>query len=208
EGRGVDLVPYGLGVQVLDAVAEALGPDLVVPVPELPGLVRLGGDVDLAGAFEVAVDRVAGDRLLDGVEVAGAQPLQGVDLVGPAGQSVGQTVGEGGGAESAVAAGGGPAHLAALHQHHVPCGVALLRDQRGPQPAVTAADDEQVAGLGSGEGRLGSWPAGVVQPEGDRPGLGKGFRPAAHGARGHDFNSLRGTAVRFSMPSAGYGGYR
>jgi hypothetical protein len=47
--------------------------------------VRLGRHGDLAGAFEVAVEVVAGDGLLDGVEVAQAQLLQLDDLLGPAG---------------------------------------------------------------------------------------------------------------------------
>src|SRR5690606_4856244 len=107
EGGRVDLFPYRVGVQELDAVGEARPVDLLVPGAQFAGLVGRGGDVELAGAFEVAVDGVPGDRLLDGVEVAGAQFLQAVDLVRPAGQAVGQAVGEGGGAEPAVAAGGG-----------------------------------------------------------------------------------------------------
>src|SRR5690606_33528082 len=191
EGGRVDLFPYRVGVQELDAVGEARPVDLLVPGAQFAGLVGRGGDVELAGAFEVAVDGVPGDRLLDGVEVAGAQFLQAVDLVRPAGQAVGQAVGEGGGADPAVAAGGGPPHLAALQQHRVPAGVALLGEQRGPQPAVAAADDQQVAGLGAGEGGLGVRPAGVVQPVRGRPGLGEGLCPTAHGGWGHDVNSLR-----------------
>lgn len=195
EGRGVDLFPYGRGVEELDAVGETPPLQLLVPRAQFFRLVRLGGDVDLAAALEVAVEGVAGDRGLDLVEVAGAQLLQLPDLVRPAGEPVGQTVGEGGGAEAAVAARGGPAHLAALHQDDIPPGVALLGDQRGPQSAVAAADDEQVAGLGAGERGLGAGSAGVVQPVRDRLGVGKGFRPlitTGHGAWGHDFNSLQG----------------
>lgn len=192
EGRGVDLLADRFRVQEFGIVGEALALQLAVPVVEFLGLVRFGGDVDLAGALELAVKGVAGDRALDRVEVAGAQLLQFVDLVGPAGEAVGQSVGERGGAETAVAARGGPAHLAALHQHHVPLRVALFRDQRGPQSAVTAADDQQIAGLGAGERGFGVGLAGVVQPVRDRPGFGKGLGPACHGARGHDFNSLQG----------------
>lgn len=140
---------------------------------QLLDLVRFRGDVDLAGPLEVAVDAVAGDGLLDGVEVAGAQLLQLGQLAGPAGQPVAEAVGEGGGAESAVAAGGGPARLLALDQHDVPSGVALLGDQGGPQSAVAAADDQQVAALVGGERRLGGGLAGVVQPVRDRLRFGK-----------------------------------
>jgi hypothetical protein len=178
------LFPYGLGVQVVDAVRQAAALQLLVPVAEFGRLVRLGGDVDLAGALEVAVEGVAGDGRLDAVEVAGAQLLQLVDLVGPAGQAVGQAVGERGGAEAAVAARGGPARLAALDQDDLAPGVALLGEERGPQSAVAAADDEQVAGLGGGEGGLGAGLAGVVQPVRDRLGVRKRLRPVLVA---HDF---------------------
>ncbi|CAM5619374.1 hypothetical protein SFIMM107S_06854 [Streptomyces griseus] len=40
-----------------------------MPFPQLFELVGLGGDIDLAGPLELAVDAVAGDGGLDGVEV-------------------------------------------------------------------------------------------------------------------------------------------
>ncbi len=186
EGRRVDLGAHLLRVQELDAVGQPEAAQAGVPLPQPVGLVRRGGDVDLAGALEGAVEGVPGDGLLDRVEVAGAQLLQDGDLVRPAGESVGESVGEGGGAEAAVAAGGGPARLTALDEDDVAAGVALLGQERGPQSAVAAADDEEVAGLGRGEGRLGARPAGVVQPVRHRPDVGEGCGPTGHGARGHD----------------------
>ena len=38
-------------------------------------------------------------------------------------------------------------------EHHVPVRLALLGQQRGPEPGVAAADDGQVGGRGTGEGR-------------------------------------------------------
>jgi hypothetical protein len=71
-----------------------------------------------------------------------APKREGVDLIRPAGESVGQAVRERGGAEAAVASGGGPARLAGFDEHDVPLRVAFLGEQRGPQSAVPAADDE------------------------------------------------------------------
>lgn len=58
-----------VAVEELDPV-EAAPLQLLVPFPQLFELVGLGGDIDFTGALELAVDAVAGDRLLDGVEVA------------------------------------------------------------------------------------------------------------------------------------------
>ena len=82
-------------------------------------------------------------------------------LVGEAVQAVAQPVGEAGRAEPAVAAGRRPADGAALEQHDVPVRVALLGQQRGPQPGVAAADDGEVgrvaapASAGHGVGPAG-----------------------------------------------------
>ena len=73
-------------------------------------------------------------------------------------------MGQAGLAEPAVAAARRvPAGLA-LEQQHVALGVALLGEQRGPQPEVAAAHDDEVGGVravqrgqsGQGAGRSGS----------------------------------------------------
>ncbi len=153
--------------------AEAAPLGLLMPFPQFFELVGLGGDIDLAGPLELAVDGVAGHGRLDGVEVARAQFLQLPDLVRPALQAVGQPVGEGGGAESAVATRGGPARLVPLDQYDIAFRFAFLGEQRGPQSAVASPDDEEVAVLVPGEcgKRLG--PAGIVQPERHRFRVGE-----------------------------------
>ena len=69
-----------------------------------------------------------------------------VVLVGPAGAAVLLAVGEAGLAEAAVAARRRPPDGVGLEQHHPRAGVAALREHRGPQPAVAAADHGQVGG--------------------------------------------------------------
>ena len=69
-----------------------------------------------------------------------------VDLVGPARLSVLVTVGQAGVDESAVASRRGPADAVGLDQHDALVRIALCGVQRGPQPGVAAADDQQVAG--------------------------------------------------------------
>ncbi len=173
EGGRVDLGPQRVAVEEVHARDAELH-DLLVPFPQLLELVGLGGDVDLTGALELAVDAVAGDGGLDGVEVPLPQLLQLRDLVGPALHAVGQPVGEGGGAETAVAARGGPAHLVPLDEDDVPVRIALLGDERGPQTAVAPADDQQVGVLVAGEGGERVGPLRIVEPERDRLDAGKG----------------------------------
>ena len=61
------------------------------------------------------------------------------------------------------------------------CGSRSLAMQRGPQPAVAAADDQQVAGLVADEGGQRRGAVRVVQPEGG----GFGVRECLGGGRGH-----------------------
>lgn len=89
-------------------------------------LVLLDRDGEGAGALEVAVHAVAGDRLLDAVEVLDPEALEGVVLGGPAGEPVLPAVGQARLDEAAVAPGGGPADRARLEQDHAPPRVALL----------------------------------------------------------------------------------
>lgn len=180
EGRRVDLGAQGVLVEEgVPARPEPRG--VLGELLEFGDLVGLGGDVDLAGALEGAVDVIAGDGLPDGVEVADAELFEGGQFVRPAGQAVAEAVGEGGGAEAAVAPGGRPADLGAFDEDDVALGVALLGDQCGPQPRVAAADDEQIAGLVADEGGPGGRAVLVGQPEGG----GFGVRERMRGGRGH-----------------------
>jgi len=84
------------------------------------------GDGQLTGAFPIALDAVALDRLLDLGEVAPAQAFEPgqfrAEPIGPVGEAVGQARR----AESPVAAGGGVTAESGLDQDHVPLGIALL----------------------------------------------------------------------------------
>jgi hypothetical protein len=57
-------------------------------------VVRLGRDRDRSRALEVAVDAVAAQRRLQGVEVGAAELVEPVDLVGEALGAVGAAVRE------------------------------------------------------------------------------------------------------------------
>ena len=132
------------------------------------------GDVDHAGALVVAVDRVALDRRLDGVEVVQAELFEQFDLVGEAMLAVGDAVGERRLHEPAVATARRRTDLGGVDQHDVTGRVALLGDDRRPQPGVAAADDAQVARLGAHERRVGVRLVDVVVPVREQVGVGDG----------------------------------
>ena len=113
------------------------------------------GDVDHARALVVAVDAVAPDGGLDLVEVLEAEALERRHLVGEALLAVADAVGEAGLHEAAVASAGGRADGATLDEHDVAGRVALLGDERRPQPGVAAADDAEVAA--SRSARASGW---------------------------------------------------
>jgi 3-oxoacyl-[acyl-carrier protein] reductase len=83
--------------------------------------------------------------------------------------------------EPAVAAAGRRADLAALDEDDVPARVALLGDDRRPQPGVAAADDAQVAVLGADQRRVAVRLVGVLVPVG--VGVGVGDRLEVRAAR-------------------------
>ena len=129
--------------------------------------------VDDAGALEVAVDGVAVDGVLDGVEVLEPELLEQLDLVGEAFLPVGDAVGQARLHEAAVATARRRADLGGVDQHDVARRIALLGDDRRPQPRVAAADHAQVAALVAHEGRVGLRLVDVVEPVGEQVGVGE-----------------------------------
>src|ERR1700721_1904258 len=117
------------------------GRRLLLDAVELPAR---GGDAELAGHLEVAVDVVLRDRLADLAQVLLAELLKQRHLAGEPLEAVADAVREAGRAEAAVAAGRRPAAAARLEQHHVAGRVALLGQQRRPQAGEPAADDRQL----------------------------------------------------------------
>ena len=93
--------------------------------------------------------------------------------------AVGDAVGEARLHEPAVAPAGRRADLAGVDQHDVARRVALLGDDRRPQPGVAAADDAQVAALGAHERRVGVGLVDVVVPVGEQLGVGDGVEVPA-----------------------------
>ena len=134
----------------------------------------LVGDLDHAGALVVAVDLVLADRRLDLVQVAPTELLEDLDLVGPARHRVADTVGEAGVHEAAVATARRRTALVGVDQDDVGRRVALLGDDRRPQPGVAAADDAQVARLGAHERGVGVGLVGVLHPVRVLVGVGDG----------------------------------
>ena len=121
---------------------------------------------ELTGALPAAVDALTVHGLLDRVEVLPAELLEHRQLVGEAVEAVAQPVGQAGRAEPAVATRGGPAHLAGLEQHHVAVRVALLGQQRGPQPGVAATDHGEVGDRVADQQRRGRGAAGESSQNG------------------------------------------
>ncbi len=135
---------------------------------------RRRGDVDHARALVVAVDAVALDRRLDGVEVLQAELLEQFDLAGESPLAVGDAVGERRLHEPSVATARRRPDLGGVDQHDVAGRVALLGDDCRPQPGVAAADDAQVARLGAHESRVGVRFVDVVVPVREQVGVGDG----------------------------------
>src|SRR4051812_41576808 len=97
----------------------------------------LGGHRDRSRPFEVAVDAVTLQRLLDGVEVLPAESGERLDLVRPALGAVGMAVRDRRGTKAAVASAGRPPDPVPLEQDHLAGGVALLGQDRRPKTRVT-----------------------------------------------------------------------
>ncbi len=140
--RRVHLRAHGVLVEQHGVVTEFLqhGHRLGQPVE----LVRLGGDVERSRPVEVAVDAVTRDGGLDRVQILAAEPLQRGQVVGEARAAVLGAVGQGRGAEPAVASRRRPPRRPPLEQHHVSRRVVFLGEQRGPQPGVATAHDREI----------------------------------------------------------------
>ena len=96
--------------------------------------------------LEVAVDAVALDVVLAARAGSRSPSRSSVsNSSGKRSQAVRRAVGEARLAEAAVAARCRPADPLGLEQHDVAVGVALLGEQRGPEPGVAAADDGRSA---------------------------------------------------------------
>ncbi len=132
---------------------------------ELVGLPRRDGDVDLAGRAERGIDAVAVEVGEQRVVVLVSEAHERVDLVREVRQAIGDAMGDGGREEPTVSARGTDPGLARLEHEDVASGVVRVGLQRGPQPGVAGADDDEIGVGGSGErrGRIG--PTGLVQPE-------------------------------------------
>jgi hypothetical protein len=162
------------GAGGVDVVADLVGVEVVVAVRRVVGLLQLfdlpvlEGEGDFPGAFEVAVDAEAGDRLLDRVEVRQSELVEPGGLVGKVVDAVGDPVGEAGGAESAVSAGRRPAGLGPFEEDDVAgapgggvlrfvlCLVLFDGLEGGPQAGEAAADDDEVGGGVPRSGGCGS----------------------------------------------------
>ncbi|CAB4873513.1 unannotated protein [freshwater metagenome] len=94
-----------------------------------------------------------------------AQAQEGPEVGGPTLSTVANAVRERWRDETAVSARRGVGNAAGLEQDHVPAGIGLLRQQRGPEAAEPPAHDEQVADDAAAEGRHGRRPRRVVEPE-------------------------------------------
>jgi hypothetical protein len=113
------------------------------------------------------------DRDSDRLQVLGAEPVEGGQLLGPAGDSVTEAVGQACSGEATVAATGLVAAVPGLDQDDVAPGVALLGQERRPEPGVAATDDEQVGQLTSCQRGQRLGPVGDVEPEHLGPGTGQ-----------------------------------
>ena len=178
----------------------ARGGGVVPQVGEVPGP---GRDGQFPGPLEVAVDPVPGHGGLDLVQVLPPELLQHRHLRPESLQPVGQAVGEAGRAEPAVAAGCGPAGGAALQHDHVGGRVALLGQQRGPQPGESRADHGQIGGGGLAQRRGGLRGVWTVQPEAGRPGVPEsGLARKGHHPRITGLNVASYSVCSFPLTSA------
>jgi len=145
EVRGrVDLGAEGIPIEPGHVLAGRDG--LVHPDAQVVDLPRLGGDGEVAGPFERAVDPVPDERRLDAVEVLPAQLLEAFELVGEPVDAVGDAVGQRRRAEAAVPPRRLLGHAARLDHGDPTAGICLLRLERRPQPGVARADHEEVGG--------------------------------------------------------------
>ncbi len=171
-GRRGDLGPHRGTVQPLDVLAQ--GEHAVTGGGKLVDLPGCDGRADLTRPPPVAVDAVASDGTLDLVQVLEAEPIQRLQLFREVTETVGDAVRQRGHAEAAVAPGGLPADAAALEEHDLASGVALLGEQGRPHAGQSAADDGEVALVAAVEGRGGLGRLRAVEPERERGGVGEG----------------------------------
>lgn len=141
--------------------------------PQLGDLVVLGGDIELARAFELDVHPVFCNGGFDGVEVLPTQLRETLVLLRQVGFPVVIAVSEAGSAETAIAPRGGPPDRIRLDENDTTIRVPFLGLQCSPQAREPAADDEEVclAVLGQRRQRLRTDLG--VEPERDGRGVGQ-----------------------------------
>ena len=190
DARSVHVIPDLPGVQPAETVLRVVGG---LEVLDLPGL---EGQREFTGALELAVQAEPLHGRLDGVKVLQAELGESSILGGQVVVAVLLTVGEAGGAESAVASRRRPADLGALEEHDAAGRGVFNGLQRGPQSGEPAADDDEVGVLMAAQRRLWSRPVGGVQPE-------RGGRGVLQGAG--DVEGSHGSASCHCLDDAGRG---
>ncbi len=128
-------------------------------------LVWLCGNLEHAGALELAVEAKVADRPLDLVEVVVAEAGQDIHLFRPAGLAVRFPVGQARVAETTVSTGCRPPDRLRLHEDDAPFRVPLLREHGSPQSAVASTDDGKIGGGIRREGRVLDRIAQFVEPK-------------------------------------------
>ena len=123
------------------------------------------GVFEFAAVTPVAVDVVGVHERTDRIEIGIAEADDLGDLLRVTRGTVGEAVRERCVDEAAVAPGACVRDAAGVDEEYVAFGIALLREQRGPQSGESAADDEQVGAGVVCEARQRCRCVGVVEPE-------------------------------------------
>ena len=142
-------------------------------LPQLGDLVVLGGDVELAAAFELDIHPVLRDGGFDGIEVLPTQLREPIVLLRQVRFPVVITVSEAGRAEPAIAPRGGPPDRVRLDEHDTTVRIPLFGLQSGPQTREPAAHDEEVGLTVVDQRRQGLGTELGVQPVRNGRGVGQ-----------------------------------